>query len=304
MKTKGEPAEPLLRKHPAVETDLQKEGFLSALYVPKGDTYPGKVLVLVGGSDGYFSLTRLIAEQFVGRGLTVLALAYWAKEGLPTAMSHIPLEYAEKAALWLKNRGYEKIGICGVSMGSVYAMLAASYLPELYSCAVAISPMCICPQGIQKKNAWHKKMQVLSGSSCSFRGEDIPFAPVSFRKKVVLRDSFRRKEICLHSCYEEAVRDEKAFIPVENMSGPLLLLAADSDSMWPSRQAGEKLLERMEKAGKQAEFYHYAYASHLLLPYKLKSTRMFRMERKFPERCWQSDLDSFQKTLTFLRNNW
>ena len=141
MKRKAEPAEPLLTMKPAVETTLGKEGFLSALYIPKADTYPGKTLILVGGSDGYFSLTRLIAEQFAARGLTILALAYWGKEGLPTALQKIPLEYAEKAALWLQSRGYEKIGIWGISMGAQYALLAASHLPDLLSCCVAVCPI-------------------------------------------------------------------------------------------------------------------------------------------------------------------
>ena len=304
MKQKSEPAEPLLTRHPSAETTVQKEGFRSALYIPKGDTYPGKVLVLVGGSDGYFSLTKLIAEQYVSRGLTVLALAYWAGEGMPTALSHIPLEYAEKAALWLKDRGYGKIGISGVSMGSVYAMLAASYLPELYTCTVAVSPMCICPQGLQKKNAWHKKMALLPGSAFSFRGEDIPFAPLSFHKKQILKDSLKRKEICLLSCYEQAAAGEQGFLPVERLSGPLLLVAADQDSMWPSLQASERLMKKLESSAKPVKCSHYAYASHLLLPYKLKSRGMFRLERQFPDRCWKSDLDAFQTILSFLRNNW
>ena len=164
--------------------------------------------------------------------------------------------------------------------------------------------LCVCPQGIQKKNDWHRKMCLLPGSAYSFRGEDLPFAPLSFNKKQVLKDSLRRKEICLRSAYEAAIGYEKAFLPIEKSSGPLLLLAADQDSMWPAREAGEKLHRRMEQAGKQAEFYHYAYASHLLLPYRLKSRGMFRMERQFPDRCWESNLDAFQKTLAFLRNNW
>ena len=306
MKRKEEPAEALLTRKPAEETCLLKEGFLSALYVPEADIYPGKAMILVGGSDGYFSLTKLIAEQYAGRGLTILALAYWAAEGLPTAMSRIPLEYAEKAALWLRDRGYEKIGMMGISMGAEYTLLCASYLPELISCTVAINPICICSQGIQKKNQWHKKMQLLPGSAFSFRGKDLPYGKLTFQKGSILRDSLRRKEICLRSCYEKAVETagEDTMIPAEKISGAVLLLAAEQDAMWPSAESAEKLIKQREIHGLKTEYCHYTYASHFLLPYRLKSRRIFAVERKYPDECEKSNLEAFQKILAFLRINW
>ena len=48
----------------------------------------------------------------------------------------------------------------------------------------------------------------------------------------------------------------------------------------------------------------YEYASHLLVPYKLKSARIFAIERKYPEKCMESNLDSLEKTLAFLKTVW
>ena len=302
MKTKREPAEPLLRRYPSRETTLEKEGFLSALYQPKADAYTDKVLILVGGSDGYFSLTKLIAEQYVGRGLTVLALAYWNQPGLPDTLCHIPLEYAEKAAVWLRQLGYSKVGIAGVSMGAEYALLAASYFPELISCCVAISPISISTQGLQKKNARHRSMKLLEGSVFSVGGQDIPCGKLKFDKKQILKDSLRKKELCLTSCYDRAVAQAEGRIQAEKISGPVLLLAASQDSMWPSALAAEQIVKwRQDQV---TEYEHYTYASHLLVPCRLKSRKMFRMERKFPDECWKSNLEAFQKTLLFLRNSW
>ena len=306
MKQKEEPAEPLLTRKAEEETSLQKDGFLSALYQPDKDSYPGKALILVGGSDGYWSLTRLIAEQYVARGMTVLALAYWNREGLPTALSHIPLEYVEKAGQWLKAKGYEKIGIMGVSMGAEYALLCAACLPEYISCCVAINPISICTQGLQKKNAWHRRMKLLEGAAFSFRGKDLPFENLRFHKPTILQDSLKRKEICILSCYSQAVAEPKkeAWIPVEKIRGPVLLLAAEQDAMWPSAESAEQILMRRNQADLETEYFCYAYASHLLLPYKLKSRKMFRLERKFPEECWNSNMDAFRKTLLFLGDSW
>ena len=292
MKRKEDPAEKLLTRKPSAETNLREDGFLSVLYQPDADVYPGK------------ALTRLIAEQYTDRGLTVLALAYWAKEGLPTAICHIPLEYAEKAALWLKNRGYEKIAMAGVSMGAEYALLCGCSFPDLISCVAAISPISVSTQGLQKKNAWHKKTKLLEGAAFSLRGKDLPFEKLDFDKKQILKDSLRGKEICMRSCYEKAAAGKHAEIPAEKITGPVLLLAADRDSMWPAAESAEKLLARRNETGLITQYGHYAYASHLLLPCQLKSRRMFRLERQFPEKCWQSNLDAFQKTLSFLRNIW
>ena len=306
MRRKEEPAQALLTMTPTAQTSLRNDGFLSALYEPSANAYPGKALILAGGSDGYFSLTKLIAEQYAGRGLTVLALAYWNQEGLPMALSRIPLEYAELAALWLRGRGYEKIAMAGISMGAEYALLCSAYFPELLSCCVAISPISISTQGIQKKTAHHRKMNLLEGPVFTYREQDLPYGKLTFHKKTILLESLKAKEPCMLSCYRDAVENPQrdAEIPVENISGSLLLLAADRDSRWPSAESAERIVRRRAQYGLDADYCHYAYASHLLVPWKLKSRKMFRMERNFPEKCWKSNVDAFQKTLLFLRNSW
>ena len=306
MKRREEPAEKLLTMQPAEETSLSEEGFLSALYVPESDAYPGKVMILCGGSDGYFSLTKLIAEQYAGRGLTVLALAYWNQKGLPEELYHVPLEYGEKAAQWLKNRGYEKIAMAGVSMGAEYSLLCGCSFPDLITCVVGISPISVVTQGLRKKTDRYKKMKLLDGSAFCLRGEELPWVPLRFDKKQMLKDCIKRKELTTLSCYRDVVEKsrEEGQIPAEKILGPLLLLAADQDSMWPSALSAEKIIRRREEKGLETQYEHYAYASHMLIPCKLKSRKIYRMERQFPEKCWQSDLDAFQKTLVFLKTRW
>ena len=48
----------------------------------------------------------------------------------------------------------------------------------------------------------------------------------------------------------------------------------------------------------------YKYASHMLVPIKSRSVKMFRVERKYPEQCWASDMDAFEKTLAFWKEVW
>ncbi len=305
---KTEPAEKLLTLTPDYQATLRTEGFIGALYRPKTDLYQGKVLVMVGGTDGSFALTKLIAEQFVQRGLSVLALAYWNMEGLPKAVCRIPLEYGETAALWLKKQGFEKVGIWGISQGAVFAMLCASYFPDLYRCAIGVSPMCVCGQGWQKKNEWVSETKLCEGSTFQLHGVDLPYFPLKFSKRKIITDSLKRMELCELSMYDGAVAHapEDTRIPVERMQGALLLLAAEHDALWEAHEASQSIVSRLKAKNfpYPVVYAHYPIASHYLLPYPMLSRKIFRLERKYPDACAESNRDSFEKTLEFLRTQW
>ncbi len=302
---KKEAAEKLLSLVPRMETTREQEGFISALYQPAQDRYQGKVLIMVGGSDGSYSLTKLIAEQFVGRGLSVLALAYWNYEGLSKTVQRLPLEIVERAAVWLKEQGYQKIGMWGISLGAEYALLCGCYLPEHITCVVGVSPINVCGQAFQKKTAYVRKTKMLDGSGFSFRGRDIPYTKIHYSKRKIFMDSVRTRGLCLRSWYEGVVENapEEARLPIETIRGPILLLAADHDEMWQAKEASDAMEARLREKGFGYRFayYHYPYASHFLLPYHLYSKDIFWIERKYPKECWASNLDSFEKTLTFLQ---
>ncbi len=304
MKTNAERAQERLTLTPKTEFTLKKDGFIGALYQPERDEYPGKAVIMFGGSDGIYNLTKLVSEQYVIRGMTVLALAYWNEPGLPDGFEKVPVESVEKAVLWLRGQGFEKVGLWGISMGAELALLAGSLMPELISCVTAVCPTNICGQGFIKK----KSIQALECSAFSWRGEEVPWARLKFSKSAILRDSLREKGICLRSCYEDAVRNapEEAQIKVENIGGPVLLIYPEYDGMWPSELSAEKIRVRL----KEKNFAHpckcvsYKYASHMLVPIRSSSVKMFRVERKHPKQCWESDMDAFEKTLAFWKEVW
>ena len=304
MKRNKGKAASLLKRMPNREFSLDTDGFIGALYEPERDEYSGKAVVMFGGSDGIYDLTKLIAEQYVNRGMTALALAYWNEPGLPDGFEKVPVESVEKAALWLRGHGIEKVGLWGISMGAELALLAGSLMPELISCVTAVCPTNICSQGFVKK----KGVQPVECAAFSWRGEELPWVRLKLSKSAILRDSLRKRSVCLRSCYENAVlhAPEEARIKVENIGGPLLLIYPEYDDMWPSELSAEIITRRL----KEKKFaYHvknlsYRYASHMLVPIKSSSVKMFRVERKHPEQCWESDMDAFEKTLAFWKEVW
>ncbi len=304
MKSSAERAREQLTLTPEVEFTLERDGFIGALYKPARDEYPGKAVVMFGGSDGIYNLTKLAAEQYSKRGMTVLALAYWNEPGLPDGFEKVPVESVEKAALWLHGHGIEKVGLWGISMGAELALLAGSLMPGLISCVTAVCPTNICGQGFAKKRG----VQPLECSAFSWRGEELSWARLKLSMVTILRDSLREKGICLRSCYLDAVKNapEEAQIKVENIGGPLLLIYPEHDAMWPSKLSAEIIGRRL----KEKDFPYpvkklsYRYASHMLVPIKSSSVKMFRVERKYPEQCWESDMDAFEKTLVFWKEVW
>ena len=302
--TSTERAKEQLTLTPEAEFTLEKNGFIGALYRPEKDEYPEKAVIMFGGSDGIYNLTKLVAEPYVKRGMTVLALAYWNEPGLPDGFEKVPVESVEKAALWLRGQGFKKVGLWGISMGAELALLAGSLMPELISCVTAVCPTNICGQGFVKK----KGIQQLECSTFSWRGEELPWARLKLSKSAIIRDSLRERSVCLRSCYKDAVRNapEGAQIKVENIGGPVLQLYPEYDAMWPSELSAERIKARLKEKNFAYPFkcVSYKYASHMLIPVKSRSTVMFRVERKYPEQCWESDLDAFEKTLAFWKEEW
>lgn len=282
-----------------MEFTVERDGFHGALYRPATDRFPGKALIAFSGSDGSFPLTCKLAEIFQGAGLTTLALAYWNAQGLPKQIAALPVEAVERPALWLRSRGCEKVGLWGISKGGELALLAASLMPELISCVVAVSPMDMVCQAIDPG-----KKKPLPGSSWSWRGAQLPYAPFDWSPGRVARDTLRARELTLRPAYETAAAHppEEALIPVERIAGPVLLLTARHDSIWPAAEAAERVVARLDAAAFPHAHRHicYEYASHLLVPVRLRSDRFFAMTRKHPEACARSRADSLQRALDVL----
>lgn len=279
---------------------VDDDGFEATLYRPEEDRYPGRVLIFVGGSDGTYDLPKIVARAYADAGMTGLALAYWNHPGLPQAISHVPLEYVGRAATRLRVLGYQRVGMWGISMGSLLALLCGAYLPELVSCVIAVSPGDVCTQAMTRG-------KVLPGSAFSFRGKDLPWMPPDYHKGRVVRDFIRGGSLSMRSCYvhkDQAPAD--AFIPVEKIEGPVLLQTPESDSMWPSRESCDAMMARLDAAGfaYPHECVSYKYASHFLVPAKLRSARLFRIERRHPEECWESDWKSLADALQFVGECW
>lgn len=139
-----------------------------------------KAVITFSGSEGGSTASDSMAWYYQQHGISALGVTLFAGEETGKYLDRIPLEYAENAIAWLKAQGFEKIAVDGISKGSEYALLAASYFDDI-SCVVARVPSYFVSEGMIGKKA-------PSGTSCwSYQGEGLSFTPYKIRTFNVIK---------------------------------------------------------------------------------------------------------------------
>ncbi|MGZ6013907.1 MAG: acyl-CoA thioester hydrolase/BAAT C-terminal domain-containing protein, partial [Caulobacteraceae bacterium] len=205
-------------------------------------------LLILGGSEGGHGPAFHFAATFARRGFASLGLAYFADPGLPATLENVPLEYFTAAIDWLVAQpgvDPKRIGVFGGSKGAEAALLVASRDPRIKA-VVAGVPSSVAWQGVNMANPANP------GPSWTLNGKPIPYAHYDgsqpFRG---ILDLYQRS---LAKAPPEAV------IPVERINGPVLLVSAKSDGLWPSAAMGDAVISRLDKAKFRFPHTNLAYA--------------------------------------------
>lgn len=211
----------------------------SILYLGSGKNQP--LLVGLGGSEGgnawssnYWKKTR---DQFIEKGYAFLALGYFGAKGTPDTLQKIALEDVHNAIIKIAKHSKinkRKIAIIGGSRGADLALLLGSYYRDI-NCVVGIVASNVTFPG----NTTH-----FTTSTWTFQNKELPFVPVNeeavpFLMKRNLRGAFE-------AMLKDSLAESKAFIQVEKIKGPILLLSATKDEICPSTPMSEKMIERLK----------------------------------------------------------
>lgn len=142
----------------------------------------------------------------------------------------------------------------------------------------------------------------------SFHGEEVPYSSFELKKFPlghVLWKSLKAWEVTMYDQYIPLVRkpNPNAVIQVEKITGPILLISSQMDTMWPSEPAAKEIVKRLEEKKFPYTYQHlsYQYGSHLFVPMELSAARFFRGDRgknRKPGR--NARMDSLVKTLEFV----
>jgi len=262
----------------------QKDTIPDSKYYPAKGNIQNVALILLGGSEGglpnYYD-----TEKLTGLGYSCLVLGYFRTKGTPARLEMIPLEYFEKAITDLKSRPElknKKIVVWGGSKGGELALLLASKYKQINGVIAAV-PSSVVFQGLGGKpvSSWSE-----NGKSIPF----VPFAPFDY-SKIVNNQYVEVYKLSL----EQTEYVNKAEIKVENINGPVLLLAGKADSMWTSDYMSQMVMKRLDsyKFPHWHKLFSYDNAGHTLNDsYMIGGTK---------EGNKNARIDSEKRTLDFLR---
>jgi hypothetical protein len=241
-----------------------------------GGPFPG-VLALGGSSGG---IPENILDMLIPAGFASLGLAYFAgptapdltHEGLPADLVEIPLERIERGLRWLIQHPNAstpdgRVGLIGVSKGGELALLVAATFPELVGPVVAYTPSSVVWQGITWSAVAQQTRQALS--SWTFRGEPLLFVPYP----VGVAGKISARGLAVRPIYDKGLDDtravERAAIPIERATGPILVISGSDDQMWPAERMCRMVVNRMRRFGRGEHITHLNYpdAGHRLFPW-------------------------------------
>lgn len=140
-------------------TTVQENGFEGIFYPDNGNRQ--KAVIVVSGSNGGMKMTAEIAEFYHKNGVPALAVAMFGTKQTVKRLDRIPIEYIEAAIAWLKEQGYQKIGMDGTSKGSEMTLLCASMFSDI-SCVITRVPS----HFVSERLVANGKSKKPSGTSC------------------------------------------------------------------------------------------------------------------------------------------
>lgn len=256
----------------------EPETTVGRLYVPPGPG-PHPVVIVLSGSGGGFDIDK--AAVLSRHGFATFALSYFGIAPLPSWLHRVPMEYFEAALGWLSSQpevDSMRIGIFGISRGAEAALLLATQFPEIRT-VVAWAPSSVAWAAGGEDKATREIIPCWT-----WRGEPLPFAPLPL-KRFMWRSAFpvvalKRPVMFVH-LFRAALRNraavERAAIPIEKISGPVLLVSGGDDHLWPAAEMAEALVARaaLKKFPSAIEHLNFPGAGHMLRYPHLPTTSRF-----------------------------
>lgn len=242
---------------------VTEDGLVGDFYHTKGAINQRPIIIFGGSGGGNFLhwndrdknvLTDL--ENLEEGGYAVLALSYFDYKGsgeLPTILKNIPLEYFKTAIDWLaKQPGIreDSVAIYGTSRGGELALLLATHFPEIKVVIAAVPSAYVW-------GTYHRDPSVLGreigknpcGAAWTYQGKEIPSI---CSDKLAHFDPW-------YSIIDELRYVAHAVIRVEKMSAAVLLLSGKYDSVWPSTELSNRVVERLNRFHYPHTYRHNIY---------------------------------------------
>ncbi|MCZ8130446.1 MAG: alpha/beta fold hydrolase [Steroidobacteraceae bacterium] len=249
----------LRRLAPGIEVQPLRDGRLRGTVFRWTDRSRSRgAIVSLTGSGGGVEMGY--APLLASLGYDVVSLAYFNHEDLSPMLANIPLEYFAEGFEWLRRElGARRIAVQGASRGGELTLVLAAHFPEYVNGGVAIVPMYATSPG------WNHATGEIT-ASWTLNGAPIPYVtgratpPDEIRRIADLQPHGYPMADDFRVALEPLEVRERAAIPVERVSGPLLLISGVEDQMWHCEWGSDVVVNRLRAKG----FAHPV--RHLALP--------------------------------------
>lgn len=258
-----------------------------------------KAVIVFSGSDGGLEHADKHAHFLADNGMPSLAFALFKTKHTGKNLDMVPIERVKKGIDFLKEKGYKKIALDGTSKGAEYAFACALAYKDI-SCVVVKTSSWFYSEGLKGKEP--------TGNSCwSKDGKSIPFTPYKTRKINVLKSIWKNKEFNILEINTGKKINPESIIPIQNLQVPILMFSTKVDTVWPSYESCEKMIETLKKNEYKYPFKHIAFEhmSHMMLEYCGKEIKYFiKSEKENPEACFKEREIMGEETIKWLKEVW
>lgn len=230
---------------------LREHGLVGVFFRPSTTSQRPAVLVF-GGAEGGLHEGR--AALLASWGYPTLALAYFGMDQLPGELANIPLEYFATALTWLGEQegvDREQLALLGTSRGGEAALLLGATLPQVRAVIAVV------PSGL----IWESESAAGYYPAWTHRGQGIQCLRWPFSDPAA---ELSEKDMQAYLAAQPTATAQ-ATISVERIHGPLLLISATDDRIWPTHAFCERILARLHETRHPFPSHHIVYqdAGHL-----------------------------------------
>jgi poly(3-hydroxybutyrate) depolymerase len=215
------------------------------LFVPPGAGKRPAILAF-GGSEGGQSGGQLYASEFLPLGYVVLAVAYFADNGLPAELREIPLEYFDHALAWLAAQpdvDASRMAVAGGSRGGELSLLLASLHPELKA-AIADAP---------SSYLWGAVDGI--GAAWTVAGKPLPYISASGGTGTTVLTPQGDPATAFTPTVDAALSQttpadlEAARSKVEHAGAAIAMFGGADDQLWPSCKLAQVAMDKLTASG-------------------------------------------------------
>ncbi|MGW9627951.1 alpha/beta fold hydrolase [Microbacterium sp. NPDC055521] len=240
----------------------------------------GTGVLLLAGSSGRLESGR--AMLLATHGARVRAVRWFGGEDQRPTPHEVPIElFIEQ--IGVLRRDCDRVIAFGTSFGAEAALVTATLCSV--DAVIAVAPTSIVWAGAHD-GAWSSHW-TLAGDPLPYTSFDHDWAPDA--------DPPAFRSLYSSSMQRFPKKAAAARIPVEKITGDVLLVAGGDDQVWPSACFAQQIISAREKAGLRSTLVSHPDAGHrLLLPGEQPATGGMRMARggtpkadaELGERAW------------------